>query len=83
MCFDGQHASPFNIHTSQTQQRLEDGIMWSIHSSEALLCIDSPMDLNKRQGPTMGPLAEGVEHEQEGQILYNDEKFFILMYVQV
>lgn len=40
------------------------------------------MDLNKRQGP-WGPLAEGMEHEQEGQIPYNDEKFFILMYVQV
>lgn len=37
------------------------------------------MGLNKRQGPTIDPPAEGVEHEQEGQILYNDEKFFILM----
>jgi hypothetical protein len=52
--------------------------MCSIHSSEALFCIDSPMNLNKRQGP-----AEVVEHEQEAQILYNDENFFILMYVQV
>jgi hypothetical protein len=34
--------------------------MWSIHSTEALLCINSPMDLNKRQGPTMGLLTEGV-----------------------
>jgi hypothetical protein len=31
----------------------------------------------------MGLLTEGVEHEQEGQILYNDEKFSISMYVQV
>ena len=59
------------LHPTSTPLRrnsgFEDGIMWSIHSSEALLCIDSPMDLNKRQGPTMDLPAEGVEHEQEGR----------------
>jgi hypothetical protein len=35
------------------------------------------------RGLIMGLLAESVEHEREGQILHNKEKFIISIYVQV